>query len=163
MKEKGFYKQGLVTDKKVSAYKYKTWATNKVNMSPNYADFSELDQHYWNQLDKSVVLYGSDVHATFFDESCKIWNLNKLPNILQETIENDYDMVNFLRFFNVYSYSFNPESMFPKKFGLCLSGISSNNFNNKTFFFHSIIKHASHFYSLGIRWDYEPILVLNSW
>lgn len=57
-----------------------------------YTDFDELDKMYWEQINKTVATYGSDVAGTFFGENCNIWNLNRLPSILCD-VEKDYELV----------------------------------------------------------------------
>ncbi|KAL2020533.1 hypothetical protein VTK56DRAFT_8333 [Thermocarpiscus australiensis] len=42
----------------------------------------ELEKTYWKTLTYAPPLYGADLPGTLFDESVKIWNLNKLPNLL---------------------------------------------------------------------------------
>ncbi|KAK3937323.1 hypothetical protein QBC46DRAFT_416416 [Diplogelasinospora grovesii] len=42
----------------------------------------ELERIYWKTLTYAPPLYGADLPGTLFDESVKIWNLNKLPNLL---------------------------------------------------------------------------------
>ncbi|KAK3361055.1 hypothetical protein B0T24DRAFT_671693 [Lasiosphaeria ovina] len=42
----------------------------------------ELERIYWKTLTYASPLYGADLPGTMFDESTKIWNLNKLPNLL---------------------------------------------------------------------------------
>ncbi|KAK3986603.1 hypothetical protein QBC44DRAFT_134865 [Cladorrhinum sp. PSN332] len=42
----------------------------------------ELERIYWKTLTYASPLYGADLPGTLFDESVKMWNLNKLPNLL---------------------------------------------------------------------------------
>lgn len=42
----------------------------------------ELERAYWKTLTYAPPLYGADLMGTLFDESTEIWNLNKLPNLL---------------------------------------------------------------------------------
>jgi hypothetical protein len=42
----------------------------------------ELERSYWKTLTYAQPLYGADMMGTLFDERTEIWNLNKLPNIL---------------------------------------------------------------------------------
>jgi len=42
----------------------------------------ELERIYWKTLTYAPPLYGADLPGTMFDESTKIWNLNRLPNLL---------------------------------------------------------------------------------
>ncbi|OLN86634.1 DNA damage-responsive transcriptional repressor RPH1 [Colletotrichum chlorophyti] len=42
----------------------------------------ELERIYWKTLTYAPPLYGADLMGTLFDESTEIWNLNKLPNLL---------------------------------------------------------------------------------
>lgn len=42
----------------------------------------ELERIYWKTLTYAPPLYGADLLGTLFDDSTKIWNLNKLPNLL---------------------------------------------------------------------------------
>ncbi|KAF4977574.1 hypothetical protein FZEAL_5945 [Fusarium zealandicum] len=42
----------------------------------------ELERSYWKTLTYAAPLYGADLMGTLFDESTDIWNLNKLPNLL---------------------------------------------------------------------------------
>ncbi|KAI5458125.1 hypothetical protein BGZ63DRAFT_427404 [Mariannaea sp. PMI_226] len=42
----------------------------------------ELERVYWKTLTYAPPLYGADLMGTLFDESTELWNLNKLPNIL---------------------------------------------------------------------------------
>ncbi|KAF6803435.1 DNA damage-responsive transcriptional repressor RPH1 (JmjC domain-containing protein) [Colletotrichum sojae] len=42
----------------------------------------ELERIYWKTLTYAAPLYGADLMGTLFDESTEIWNLNKLPNLL---------------------------------------------------------------------------------
>ncbi|KAK3314517.1 hypothetical protein B0H66DRAFT_314861 [Apodospora peruviana] len=42
----------------------------------------ELERIYWKTLTYAPPLYGADLPGTLFDESTEIWNLNKLPNLL---------------------------------------------------------------------------------
>ncbi|KAL2265322.1 hypothetical protein VTJ83DRAFT_6422 [Remersonia thermophila] len=42
----------------------------------------ELERIYWKTLTYAPPLYGADLPGTLFDDSVKIWNLNKLPNLL---------------------------------------------------------------------------------
>lgn len=42
----------------------------------------ELERTYWKTLTYATPLYGADLMGTLFDESTEIWNLNKLPNLL---------------------------------------------------------------------------------
>lgn len=82
----------------MTAEDYKNEANSKQRIPPKYTDFEDMDDIYWKQLDKSVVTYGSDVAGTFFDENCKVWNMNKLPSILCD-VEKDYELVRNSRFF----------------------------------------------------------------
>ncbi|KAM5343077.1 hypothetical protein ACJ41O_014043 [Fusarium nematophilum] len=42
----------------------------------------ELERVYWKTLTYAPPLYGADLMGTLFDTSTEIWNLNKLPNLL---------------------------------------------------------------------------------
>jgi hypothetical protein len=42
----------------------------------------ELERTYWKTLTYAPPLYGADLMGTLFDESTALWNLNKLPNLL---------------------------------------------------------------------------------
>ncbi|CAK7262458.1 hypothetical protein SEPCBS57363_000045 [Sporothrix epigloea] len=42
----------------------------------------ELERTYWKTLTYAQPLYGADLPGTLFSESTDIWNLNKLPNLL---------------------------------------------------------------------------------
>ncbi|CAN8104028.1 unnamed protein product [Discula destructiva] len=42
----------------------------------------ELERTYWKTLTYATPLYGADLMGTLFDESTELWNLNKLPNLL---------------------------------------------------------------------------------
>lgn len=42
----------------------------------------ELERAYWKTLTYAPPLYGADLMGTLFDERTDIWNLNKLPNLL---------------------------------------------------------------------------------
>ncbi|OAA41317.1 Transcription factor jumonji/aspartyl beta-hydroxylase [Metarhizium rileyi] len=42
----------------------------------------ELERAYWKTLTYAAPLYGADMMGTLFDERTDIWNLNKLPNLL---------------------------------------------------------------------------------
>ena len=42
----------------------------------------ELERTYWKTLTYAPPLYGADLPGTLFDESTELWNLNKLPNLL---------------------------------------------------------------------------------
>ena len=42
----------------------------------------ELERIYWKTLTYAAPLYGADMMGTLFDERTDIWNLNKLPNLL---------------------------------------------------------------------------------
>lgn len=42
----------------------------------------ELERVYWKTLTYAPPLYGADMMGTLFDEKTDIWNLNKLPNLL---------------------------------------------------------------------------------
>ncbi|KAK0386357.1 hypothetical protein NLU13_6194 [Sarocladium strictum] len=42
----------------------------------------ELERSYWKTLTYAQPLYGADMMGTLFDDRTEIWNLNKLPNIL---------------------------------------------------------------------------------
>lgn len=42
----------------------------------------ELERAYWKTLTYAPPLYGADMMGTLFDERTDIWNLNKLPNLL---------------------------------------------------------------------------------
>ncbi|GAB1313443.1 hypothetical protein MFIFM68171_03653 [Madurella fahalii] len=42
----------------------------------------ELERIYWKTLTYAPPLYGADLLGTLFDDSTEIWNLNKLPNLL---------------------------------------------------------------------------------
>lgn len=42
----------------------------------------ELERSYWKTLTYAQPLYGADMMGTLFDDRTDIWNLNKLPNIL---------------------------------------------------------------------------------
>ncbi|KAJ3533691.1 hypothetical protein NM208_g7872 [Fusarium decemcellulare] len=42
----------------------------------------ELERVYWKTLTYAPPLYGADLMGTLFDESLEMWNLNKLPNLL---------------------------------------------------------------------------------
>jgi len=42
----------------------------------------ELEKIYWKTLTYAPPLYGADLMGTLFDEKTDIWNLNKLPNLL---------------------------------------------------------------------------------
>lgn len=42
----------------------------------------ELERIYWKTLTYAPPLYGADLPGTLFPESTEIWNLNKLPNLL---------------------------------------------------------------------------------
>lgn len=86
----GFYQQALVFDTAVTAEEFKQ--LSKRCPPPNCTNFDELDNHYWEQIEEAPRLYGSDVDGTFFDDSCDIWNLNKLQSILND-IEEDYELV----------------------------------------------------------------------
>lgn len=42
----------------------------------------ELEKTYWKTLTYASPLYGADLLGSLFDDSTSIWNLNKLPNLL---------------------------------------------------------------------------------
>jgi hypothetical protein len=42
----------------------------------------ELEKTYWKTLTYAPPLYGADLPGTLFHDSVKLWNLNKLPNLL---------------------------------------------------------------------------------
>lgn len=42
----------------------------------------ELERAYWKTLTYASPLYGADMMGTLFEDSADIWNLNKLPNLL---------------------------------------------------------------------------------
>ncbi|PHH89275.1 hypothetical protein CDD83_6361 [Cordyceps sp. RAO-2017] len=42
----------------------------------------ELERAYWKTLTYAPPLYGADLMGTLFDDRTEIWNLNKLPNLL---------------------------------------------------------------------------------
>ncbi|ETS02192.1 hypothetical protein M419DRAFT_79465 [Trichoderma reesei RUT C-30] len=42
----------------------------------------ELERVYWKTLTYAQPLYGADLMGTLFDDRTEIWNLNKLPNLL---------------------------------------------------------------------------------
>ncbi|KAK5651206.1 hypothetical protein OQA88_12713 [Cercophora sp. LCS_1] len=42
----------------------------------------ELERIYWKTLTYAPPLYGADLLGTLFHESTELWNLNKLPNLL---------------------------------------------------------------------------------
>lgn len=42
----------------------------------------ELERIYWKTLTYATPLYGADLMGTLFHESTELWNLNKLPNLL---------------------------------------------------------------------------------
>ncbi|XP_044723912.1 jmjC domain, hydroxylase domain-containing protein [Hirsutella rhossiliensis] len=42
----------------------------------------ELERAYWKTLTYASPLYGADLMGTLFDDRTDIWNLNKLPNLL---------------------------------------------------------------------------------
>lgn len=42
----------------------------------------ELERIYWKTLTYASPLYGADLLGTLFSEDVKLWNLNKLPNLL---------------------------------------------------------------------------------
>ena len=42
----------------------------------------ELEKTYWKTLTYAAPLYGADLPGTLFDESVKMWNLDRLPNLL---------------------------------------------------------------------------------
>ncbi|KAK4189814.1 hypothetical protein QBC35DRAFT_379288 [Podospora australis] len=42
----------------------------------------ELERIYWKTLTYASPLYGADLLGTMFSDDVKIWNLNKLPNLL---------------------------------------------------------------------------------
>jgi hypothetical protein len=42
----------------------------------------ELERIYWKTLTYAPPLYGADLLGTLFDDSVELWNLNKLPNLL---------------------------------------------------------------------------------
>ncbi len=42
----------------------------------------ELERTYWKTLTYAQPLYGADLPGTLFHESTDLWNLNKLPNLL---------------------------------------------------------------------------------
>ncbi|EFX06326.1 jumonji family transcription factor [Grosmannia clavigera kw1407] len=42
----------------------------------------ELERIYWKTLTYAPPLYGADLPGTLFDENTELWNLNKLPNLL---------------------------------------------------------------------------------
>jgi len=42
----------------------------------------ELERIYWKTLTYAPPLYGADLAGTLFDETTSMWNLNRLPNLL---------------------------------------------------------------------------------
>ncbi|KIH89181.1 jumonji family transcription factor [Sporothrix brasiliensis 5110] len=42
----------------------------------------ELERSYWKTLTYAPPLYGADLPGTLFSENTELWNLNKLPNLL---------------------------------------------------------------------------------
>ncbi|PSR99240.1 hypothetical protein BD289DRAFT_47979 [Coniella lustricola] len=42
----------------------------------------ELERAYWKTLTYATPLYGADLMGTLFHEDTELWNLNKLPNLL---------------------------------------------------------------------------------
>jgi hypothetical protein len=42
----------------------------------------ELEKTYWKTLTYAPPLYGADLPGTLFDDSVKMWNLDRLPNLL---------------------------------------------------------------------------------
>ncbi|RDA87228.1 hypothetical protein CP532_2518 [Ophiocordyceps camponoti-leonardi (nom. inval.)] len=42
----------------------------------------ELERAYWKTLTYAPPLYGADLMGTLFDDRTDVWNLNKLPNLL---------------------------------------------------------------------------------
>lgn len=42
----------------------------------------ELERTYWKTLTYATPLYGADLMGTLFHEDTEMWNLNKLPNLL---------------------------------------------------------------------------------
>ncbi|TQV91636.1 jumonji family transcription factor [Cordyceps javanica] len=42
----------------------------------------ELERAYWKTLTYAPPLYGADLMGTLFDDATDMWNLNKLPNLL---------------------------------------------------------------------------------
>ncbi|KAI2471542.1 hypothetical protein F4781DRAFT_386593 [Annulohypoxylon bovei var. microspora] len=42
----------------------------------------ELERIYWKTLTYAQPLYGADLPGTLFDDECDVWNLNRLPNLL---------------------------------------------------------------------------------
>lgn len=42
----------------------------------------ELERTYWKTLTYATPLYGADLMGTLFHDSTDLWNLNKLPNLL---------------------------------------------------------------------------------
>lgn len=42
----------------------------------------ELERTYWKTLTYATPLYGADLMGTLFHEDTELWNLNKLPNLL---------------------------------------------------------------------------------
>lgn len=108
--KKGFYQQTSVFDSEITAEDYKNEANSKERIPPKYNDVDNMDDNYWKQLDKSVVSYGSDVPGTFFEENCKVWNLNKLPSILGD-VEKDYELVRYFGLFFLIPGFFLPKAL----------------------------------------------------
>lgn len=55
--------------------------------TPNYSDVGELETIYWDNMKKSVPLYGAGTNGSLMD--CDVWNLGRLSSTLDH-LETDY-------------------------------------------------------------------------
>lgn len=105
--DEGVYSQSSVTRKSQSLRTFYDSSNAKVRRTPEHKSYDDLEQIYWRNVNVGVKpWYGADVPGTLFDDNVEIWNLSKLPTILNK-IEDDMPGINtpFL-YFGMWKTSF---------------------------------------------------------
>jgi hypothetical protein len=81
---RGAYQQYNIEQKPIQVSAFEEMAA-KVKESSKIEKLSpnERDRAYWRTVAFNPVLYGADMPGSLFDEDLEVWNLAKLPSLLQ--------------------------------------------------------------------------------
>lgn len=78
----GVYTQLNIVHRGMNLLKFRELALSPERQAPKHVDVDDLERRYWKNVTFVTPLYGADMPGSLFDDDQTVWNLHRLPSLL---------------------------------------------------------------------------------